>query len=145
MSCESGVDSVAKVVWPWRTAKEEPRLRRRKLTVQTLVGLLLGLASYQFYSQTLGLVAGSVALSAGLLGLLFPPIYRRAQSGFQFLVGALSKTLSYLLFVPLYYFFFTPFRFFFRRGGRSRMRCALDPGADTYWRKAQSHHLGRPF
>ena len=71
------------------------------------------------------------ALVAGLFspGGLYPAI-RRVFDGFGRAVG---KVLTWVLLIPTYWLFFTPFHLFFRSGGRDAMARKLDKDASSYW------------
>jgi len=130
---------VYSVVWPWREGETEERSSlasrlRRAAVLQGIVGALIGTGIYHYFSTTVGIVAWSLAGLLTLIGLASPTgLYQKLKSaldGFGVLVG---RVVSWVLLVPVYWLFFTPFHFLFRRGRKDSMTRWLDPDASTYW------------
>jgi hypothetical protein len=80
--------------------------------------------------KLLALIAGAFALVGALAATFAPEGLERVLSRFTAGVGAV---LTFVLLVPLYLLFFTPFGWLFRSGSRDRMTPRLDPAAATYW------------
>ncbi|MCA9791301.1 MAG: hypothetical protein KC910_05880 [Candidatus Eremiobacteraeota bacterium] len=114
--------------------KEDLAANRRAGVIQALVAGLVGGLSFHFWRVEVAYVAFGFCglfLVAGLFspGGLYPAI-RRVFDGFGRVVG---KVLTWLLLIPTYWLFFTPFHLLFRSGGRDAMARKLDKDASSYW------------
>lgn len=130
---------VNKVVWPWRDgdAPESGNLAsglRRAAVIQGVIGGLIGTGIYTYLSQTVGMVAWSIAGVLTLIGLLSPTgLYRQIKTGMEKFGALLGQIMSWILLVPVYWVFFTPFHLLFRRGKKDSMTRWLDKDAESYW------------
>lgn len=130
---------VAKTVWPWRDGENKtPSNQVGKIRMaavgQGIIGGLIGTGVYLYLSPTVGYVAFGISALLTLVGLASPTgLYakiRALMEGFGRVVGL---TMAWVLLVPVYYLFFTPFRIVFRGGKKDAMTRWLERDADTYW------------
>lgn len=71
-----------------------------------------------------------------VLALLSPlGAYAKVKQIVGWLAMGIGIGMSWLLLTPLFYLFFLPFRFLFRRGTRDPMQRLFEPRAPTYWKK----------
>ena len=131
--------AVLETVWPWK-ADQSSLLResvgkvRLGAVGQGIIGGAVGTAVYFYLSPTVGMVAWVISGLLALIGLISPlGLYSKISSGMESFGRFVGMVLSWLLLVPVYYLFFTPFRLLFRRGKKDAMKRWLDPEASTYW------------
>lgn len=130
---------VNKVVWPWReeqapdTAALAAGLRKAAV-IQGVIGGLIGTGIYAYLSTKVGMVAWTIAGVLTLIGLASPTgLYQKIKLGMEKFGAFLGQVMSWILLVPVYWLFFTPFHFIFRGGKKDAMTRWIDKSADTYW------------
>lgn len=107
-----------------------------------MVGLVLGysVAAYLFFGRG-HVVAPAIifSLSSGVaLCALFAPAAYQVLHGFFLRVGhKVGIAVSYLLLVPLFYFFFVPARLLRALTGHDPLRLSAKAARDTYWTPRQ--------
>lgn len=130
-------EAVLATVWPWKTqGSVEESLGRIRLGAvgQGMIGGVVGTVVYYFLSATVGMVAWGISALIALIGLASPTgLYAKISAGFEAFGRLVGTFMSWLLLVPVYYLFFTPFKLLFRRGKKDAMTRWLDPEAETYW------------
>lgn len=132
-------DRVSKTVWRWRVgvATQEAAIaakQRWKGVWQAALGLAVGLLMYLLSLRTAAVLVVAVSLVILSVALLSPrsgfAVLERAMERFGRFIGDI---VAFLVLTPLYYLFFTPFHWLFRRGSRDAMGRHLDPRSATYW------------
>jgi len=124
--------------WQWRagTATTPPSGSSRKTaTVHFTVGLIFtGL--FLYHDKTLlAAVVGIFASSTFLVALLSPTnLYARLQARLNQLGLFVGTTLSWLTLLPIFFLFFVPFRFLFRRHSNDSLKRRYQPELKTYWK-----------
>lgn len=132
-------EQASRVIWDWRekrTGQPGVGSRRNRIHgfIQALIALAVGSCFFIYHHP----IPGFIVVSIGgfvLAASQFSPmgLYLRIQ-GFGARLGQLAGTATaYLLLIPVYWLFFTPFHLCFRRGAKNKMRAALDRDAQTYW------------
>lgn len=129
----------AEAAWPRNSSKApDPReaakkLRRRGL-VQTAIGLAIGALVWFFWHRSLAPVIWTLASLNGLAAVFSPTgVYAAISRGLEALGRGIGRVLTVLLLTPVYWLFFAPFGFLFRRGKRDSLARWSDPEAETYW------------
>lgn len=130
--------SVSETVWPWRSEELPQEDASGKIRVAALahgmLGALIGTGLYFGLSNTVGYVAWSLSGLLALIGLLSPTgLYAKIRSGMEAFGRFVGLAMAWLLLVPVYYLFFTPFRVIFRGGKKDAMTRWLEPTSDSYW------------
>jgi len=70
-----------------------------------------------------------------LLATLSPHhLFPKLESLFQKLGRLLATGVTWMTLLPLFFLFFVPFRFLFRRNARDSMKRFYEPNATTYWK-----------
>lgn len=143
---------VAETVWNWRAAQATPEqaaaravehaaeLRKRGV-IQAGIGLTIAAVFYfwvgAYYPKwkVVGIIGASIASFIGLSALVSPTgLFARIERGIFVVAHWVGVILTHLLMPPIYWFFFVPFRFLFRRGKRDKMlRTFPDPSETTFW------------
>ena len=141
-SHQQGRPEAARAIWDWRglkgvAAKPEHRHRvRLRAGVQTLVAGGLGALFFISGSRILPLIIWSIAGLLLAVALASPDrAYLRIQNFLDRLGRAFGTILTWVLLVPLFYLFFTPFGLLMRPGSRDRLERRLESDAPTYWKK----------
>jgi len=135
-----GRAEAALAIWSWRDppprgSHPRPANRARlrgsiQAAVVAAIGgllLLLGLRTVAWVMQGAAaiLLLAALASPRGLYAVL---------DGMARAIGRrIGRVLTWLLLVPLFYLFFTPFGLLFRRGRRDRLKRYSDGEAPTYW------------
>ncbi len=149
----AGRPEAAAAIWDWRgegvDRAQQARKARRGAIVRALIG---GAAGALFFFALSRPVVGSIAWGvSGLtlaLGLASPlgayAALDRLVTGAGKLVGT---ALTWLLLTPVYFFFFAPFGWLFKRGARDPMKRDLEPSRESYWREREGEDrpLDRPY
>ena len=122
------------------------RVRLRGV-LQALVGLAVAGAFYFYGHATVATVVGSIASFIGLAALLSPlGLFAAIEHGFAALGNWVGRGLTWLILPIIFYVFFAPFHFLFRRGRHDAMKRFYEPDAPTYWssrergRAGSTHH-----
>jgi len=134
-------------VWNWQNdGAEEARqvaLGRSSLRKQGLlhafIGFFVGSVFYfAFNLVILSLIVISLS-SITFFAALFSPdgLYHKIQAFFAWLGTWIGKFLTILLLTPIFYLFFLPFGFLFRRGKNDRMKRFFEVDATSYWRQRE--------
>ena len=120
----------------WSDIQFRPPLK----TLRQFAGLWLaffgGLAAWQgiFLGRgTLGMVLAALALSAGLLGLVWPWIIAAGLCGWMVLAFPIGWTVSQAMLAIMFYGLFTPIGLLFRLIGRDPLQLTRRQGLETYW------------
>ena len=128
------------VVWPraaQRAARERARLRRvrRNAVIKGLVGIVIGVAIFLWWSHVVAYVAFSLSGVLALAGLISPGrAYAGIGRALEAVGAVVGRALSYLVLAPMLVLVFAPLGLMLRRGRGDRLDRALDPGADSYWK-----------
>ncbi|MEE8537912.1 MAG: hypothetical protein V3U86_10205 [Acidobacteriota bacterium] len=141
-SHRQGRSEAARAIWDWRGVKDAtagPQHRRRvqlRAGVQTLVAAGLGALFFAFGSRILPFIIWGIAGLLLAVALSSPDrLYLRVQNFMDYLGRAVGTILTWILLVPLFYLFFTPFGLLMRPGSRDRLERRLESAAPTYWKK----------
>ena len=135
----SGRPEAAAVIWAWRESGEgeaasDASTLRRRGTIQALVGITIGAVLFVFVSRVAGAVVATIG-SVILLSALFSPegLFAAIERGFLAFGHWVGRFLTWVLMSAIFWLFFVPFAFLFRRGRRDTMRRFYEPDAETYW------------
>ena len=141
-SHQQGRSEAARAIWDWRGVKDvaagrkHRRRARLRAGVQTLVAAGLGALFFLFGSRILPVIIWSIAGLLLVVALVSPDrLYPRIQNLMDRLGRAFGTILTWILLVPLFYLFFTPFGLLMRPGSRDRLERRLEAGVPTYWKK----------
>lgn len=132
-------NSVTEVVWPWKEGEATSSSQavagiRKAALLQGVIGGAIGTGVYLYLSPTVGYVAWGLSGFLALIGLLSPTgLYASIKSGLDGFGRVVGTVMAWLLLLPVYYLFFTPFRLLFRGGKKDAMTRWLDPDAQSYW------------
>ncbi len=70
-----------------------------------------------------------------LLATLSPHhLFPKVDSFFQQFGHLLATCVTWVTLLPLFFLFFVPFRFLFRRNAKDSMKRFYEPNATTYWK-----------
>ncbi len=139
MVAEHSSKSVAEVVWPWKEAEESCSANsanavRVSALIHGVIGGIIGTGVYFYLSPAVGYIAWSLSGVLALLGLASPTgAYAKVRAAMDTFGRIVGTVMAWLLLLPVYYLFFTPFRILFRGGKKDAMTRWLDPNAETYW------------
>ena len=133
-------DNASQVIWDWRSrgsdqfVKELRQKNRLHGGLQGMVALIVGGAFLYFKHP----IPASFAFAMGVFILLASQIwplglYVRFQKSGVWLGRVMGAITAYLLLIPVYWLFFSPFHFFFRRGTKNKMNPQPNPQATSYW------------
>ena len=107
---------------------------RKTGVIQGLVGAAVGTLIFLFWHRLAAYVVFSIAGLVTLSALLSPGlVYEKIRIGVEKFAGVVGIVVTWVALLPVFYLFFTPFHFLFRRGRRDAMTRALDPECDSYW------------
>ena len=133
--------NASRIIWNWRQEKGEKerqaQLAKDRLhgAIQGMIGLGVGVLVFLFWHRILSYfifaIAGLVS-SFALFSTAF--LYQYVKKAVTFVSYWIGTAVTWLLLLPFYYLFFTPFHFLFRLGKKDTMERALDKDAATYWR-----------
>ena len=114
---------------------ESPGRVRRRGAMQAAGGVVVGGVLYVFFDLTTLPYMMFAAASVLLFSSLLSPggLYRALESALGAIALRLGRAVMWVSLVSIFYLFFTPFSFFFRRGKNDRMARHFDPAAETYW------------
>jgi hypothetical protein len=129
----------AAVIWQPRqvdrdaVAGAELGSARVKALVHGVVGGLIGVLLYFFFSRTLAYVAFGLSGAIMLARLISPAVAGAGVERVFAVAGAVvGRILAYTVLVPMFYLVFLPVGLL--TGRRRQMGARPDPGADSYWR-----------
>ena len=107
--------------------------------IQGLIGLGIGALVFFFWHRAVSYVVLAVS-SLVLLAALASPggAYRTISVLIDKLAYSLGMVATWVLLVPVFYLFFTPFRLVSRGRANDRMVRTLDRSAGTYWNTRES-------
>lgn len=135
-----GRAEAALAIWNWRdpqpdgpppplASRERVRGSFQAAIVAAIGGLLLLLGL-----RTIALVMWGAAAIVLLAALASPRgLYAVLDRMARAIGKRVGRALTWLLLVPLFYFFFLPFGLLFRHGRRDRLKRYFDAEAPTYW------------
>lgn len=136
-----GRPEAAAAIWRWRQeggggdAAEAARQRRRGV-IQAAVGVVAGAAVFFFWRREAAYVVWAVSAVTLALALVSPlgafAALGRGLARFSHWVG---RALAWVLFVPVFFLFFTLFGRLLRSGRRDRLERWFDRGAASYWQR----------
>lgn len=139
-SIKSARPEAAMVIWDWkgvqkaRAAEAALGHARKQGIAQGIVGFIVGGVFFLFWSKLLATIVIAIAAVSMITALAFPMThYKTLQSWIQKLGIFLGTAMTWLLLTPLYFLFFTPFGFLFRRGKNDTMLRYYDAQAPSYW------------
>lgn len=148
----TGREEASATIWDWRGERDDTAARASKARKGAVLRGVVGGAAGALFFFALGRpIFGAVVWSiAGLttgLGLASPlgayAALDRVVLGAGKLVGAV---LTWLLLTPVYFFFFAPFGWLFRRGQRDRLRRRFERDRETYWDERDGERpIDRPY
>jgi hypothetical protein len=131
---------VSAVVWDRagasRAARRAARNAKNRIAgvVQALVGGTVGTLFLLFWHPLAAYVVLGISSVVLLSALLSPGgLYEIIRAGVGRFASFVGTVVAWLALLPVFYLFFTPFHFLFRRGARDAMVRSLDPGQPTYW------------
>lgn len=102
--------------------------------IQGLVGAAVGALIYLFWHRVAAYVVFSIAGLVLLSALLSPGlVYVKIRIGVEKFASFVGIVVTWMALLPIFYLFFTPFHFLFRRGRRDAMARTLDKESDSYW------------
>ena len=135
-----GRPEAAAVIWNWREAAPasgSPRSAaslRTRGALQAVAGATVGGLVLAFVSKTFGFVILGIASLILLSALLSPTgLYAAIDRGFAALGRGVGIVLTWLTLPVIFFLFFVPFGFLFRRGRRDSMRRFYEVSATSYW------------
>ncbi|MFC1609860.1 hypothetical protein ACFL6C_02790 [Myxococcota bacterium] len=146
----SGRPQAAAAVWRSgdKTAKSRPRLRG---LIQALIGALATALFAWLDKTTLACIVGGIAGFVFLSALLSPHGLLAVMNGVVArLAHGIGMMVTWLVMVPVFTLFFTPFGLLLRRGQRDPLKRQMAAQTTTYWRQrsdpgSEPHRLERPF
>ena len=131
---------VSAVVWDRAGASRAARRAARNSknrtagVIQGLVGGTVGTLLLLFWHPVAAYVVLGISTVVLLSALLSPGgLYERIRVGVGRFASFAGTMAAWMALLPVFYLFFTPFHFLFRRGARDAMARSLDPGQPTYW------------
>jgi hypothetical protein len=120
---------------------------RLRGALQAAVALGVAGAFQYFGRETIALVVACIGSFIGLAALLSPlGLFAAIERGFAALGLQVGRALTWLILPVIFYAFFAPFHWLFRRGRRDAMTRFYEPQAATYWssrergRAGSTHH-----
>lgn len=133
-----GDSRASAVIWRWREpeSKSEPTMGRVRLqgSLQALVGALVGLTIFRFWSRGVGVVACVLAGIVLVTALASPTgLYAALRRLFDATGRVVGRVVTWIVMIPIFYLFFLPFGKLLRRGRRDQLRRYFDVQAQTYW------------
>ena len=131
---------VSAVVWN-RSAdsiatRQAAHLARNRMTgvIQGLVAAAVGTLIFFLWHRVASYIVFSIAALVTLSALLSPGlVYEKIRIGVEKFAGFVGVVVTWIALLPIFYLFFTPFHFLFRRGRRDTMARTLDKECDSYW------------
>ena len=133
-----GRPEAAAVAWErvdQMASPEAPAKARLRGALQASVGAAIGGGLYVFFDLTTLPFMMFAAAGVILLSSLLSPggLYRALESALGAVASRLGRAVMWVSLASIFYLFFTPFRFVFRRGKNDRLARRLEPEAESYW------------
>jgi RsiW-degrading membrane proteinase PrsW (M82 family) len=89
---------------------------------------------FYHHRHVLALVLGVLAMTVGLMGLVWPRAIKPIFVGWMVLVFPIGWTISHIILGILFYLIFSPVALLFRIIGRDALALKPRPTLATYWR-----------
>jgi len=130
--------SVAQVVWPWRSPPKSPasgaRIRRRRVLIQCGIMIVIAsLVTWWLRRYRLGQVLYFVSAIIAICGFLMPKAFDVFERLVQTLAHAVGVILTWLLLVPFFYLCFAPARLVMMLLNKDPMARRYEHDRLSYW------------
>jgi hypothetical protein len=136
-----GRPEAAAAIWRWREVggegdRGEAARQRRRGVIQALVGAVAGVAVFFFWRREAAFVVWAVSAVTLALALASPlGAYAALGRGLARFSHWVGRALAWVLFVPVFFLFFTLFGRLLRSGRRDRLERWFDRRAPSYWKQ----------
>lgn len=148
----AGRPEAAAVIWDWRGEADDSRHRakhaRRGALIRFVVASAAGAIFFVLHRPVAASIAGGIGTLTLILALASPlGAYAKLDRVVTRAGELVGTVFTWVLLAPVFYLFFTPFGFLFRRGARDPMKRRFEPSAPTYWKKRADDRadLERPY
>lgn len=135
-----GSREAALAVWRWRdgsgeaAAAAKSKALRRHGAVRGAIALAVGTAFAASGHTVMAAVVGTIAAVTVLSALLSPAgLYTRLNAAVAWFARGVGTALTYILLVPVYALFITPFGLAMRRGSRDPLHRTWSSQTASFW------------
>ena len=142
--------SVAQVVWPWRTPPKASTTgvwtrRRRALLQCALTAAIATLLTLWLGRYRLGLFLYCLCAVILICGFLAPKAFETMERFGQKLAHAVALTLTWLLLMPFFYLCFAPARLILKLTGKDPLHRRFEANHSSYWMDHKPPTAPQPY